>query len=48
MLLGVMLLPYAVGAQAEDYFKPFVLASRGAGDFDTKVQETREIGRAHV
>jgi len=41
MLLGVMLLPCAVGAQAEDHFKPFVLASRGAGDFDTRVQETR-------
>lgn len=42
MLLGMMLLPYAVGAQAEDHFKPFVLASRGAGDFDTRIRETRD------
>ncbi|MEN8801681.1 MAG: hypothetical protein ABF297_06860, partial [Thiogranum sp.] len=41
LLLGVMLLPFAVGAQAEDHFKPFVLASRGAGDFATVIQETR-------
>jgi hypothetical protein len=41
MLLGVTLLPGAVGAQAEDHFKPFVLASRGDGDFDAAVQETR-------
>ena len=42
MLLGVMLLPYAGGVQAEDQFKPFVLASRGAGDFDASVQITRD------
>jgi hypothetical protein len=42
MLLGVMLLPYAGSVQAEDHFKPFVLASRGAADFDTSVQETRD------
>jgi hypothetical protein len=41
MLLGVMLLPYAGGVQAQEHFKPFVLASRGAGDFDTRVEETR-------
>ena len=42
MLLGAMLLPCAGGAQTQDHFKPFVLASRGAADFDTKVQETRD------
>ena len=42
MMLGMMLLPYAVGAQAEDHFKPFVLATRGAGDFDTRIRETRD------
>jgi hypothetical protein len=36
------LLPYAGGVQAEEHFKPFVLASRGAADFDTQVQETRD------
>jgi len=42
VLLGVMALSYSGGAQAVEKFKPFVLASRGAGDFDTKVQETKE------
>ena len=41
LLLGVMLLPYAGGVQAEEHFKPFVLASRGGGDFDARVEETR-------
>ena len=42
MLLGVMFMPYAADAQTEDHFKPFVLASRGDADFDTKVKETRD------
>jgi len=42
MLVGVMLLPLAGSAQAAERFKPFVLASQGPGDFDTKVQETRD------
>jgi hypothetical protein len=41
LLLGVTLLPYAGGVQAAERFKPFVLASKGAGDFNQKVQETR-------
>ena len=41
LLLGVMLQPYAGGVQAEEHFKPFVLASRGGGGFDTRVEETR-------
>lgn len=42
MLLGVMALSYSGGVQAVERFKPFVLASKGAGDFDTKVQETKD------
>ena len=42
MLLGVMALSYSGGVQAVEKFKPFVLASKGAGDFDTKVQETKD------
>lgn len=41
MLLSVLLLPMAGGVQAAERFKPFVLASKGAGDFETKIQETR-------
>jgi len=41
MLLGVMVAPYAGNVQAAEKFKPFVLASQGAGDFDAKVQETK-------
>jgi uncharacterized protein (DUF302 family) len=41
MLTGVLLLPLAGGVQAAEYFNPFMLASRGAGDFVTKVQETK-------
>lgn len=40
MLTGLMLVAVG-GAQAAERFKPFVLASKGAGDFDAKVQETR-------
>jgi len=42
LLPGVMLVPLAGAVQAAEYFKPFVLASRGAGDFDAKVQATRD------
>jgi len=42
MLLGMMALSYSGGVQAAERFKPFVLASRGAGDFDAKVRETRD------
>ncbi len=42
MLTGLMLLPWAGGVQAAERFKPFVLASQGSGDFDTKVQETKD------
>ncbi|MFQ5642718.1 MAG: hypothetical protein ACE5FQ_03360 [Thiogranum sp.] len=41
LLTGMMLLPWAGGVQAAERFKPFVLASQGAGDFDTRVQETK-------
>lgn len=41
MLTGVLLLPLAGSVQAAEYFKPFMLASRGAGDFATRVQETK-------
>ncbi|HED18450.1 MAG TPA: hypothetical protein ENI74_02985 [Gammaproteobacteria bacterium] len=42
MLLGVMALPYSGNVLAAEKFKPFVLASQGTGDFDTRVQETRD------
>jgi len=42
MLTGLMLLSWAGGAQAAERFKPFVLASQGPGDFDAKVQETKD------
>jgi hypothetical protein len=42
MLTGFMLLPWAGGVQAAERFKPFVLASQGPGDFDAKVQETKD------
>lgn len=42
MLLGVMLLPYAANVEAVERFKPFVLASKGPGDFAEKVQDTRD------
>ena len=41
MLFGVLLLPLAGGVQAAEYYKPFVLASKGPGDFNTKVEETK-------
>ncbi len=41
LLVGAMLLPWAGGVQAAERFKPFVLASQGPGDFDTRVEETR-------
>lgn len=41
MLFGILLLPLAGGVQAAEYFKPFVLASKGPGDFSTKVEETK-------
>ncbi len=42
MLAGLVLLPWAGGVQAAERFKPFVLASQGPGDFDAKVQETKD------
>jgi len=41
MLTGCLLVPLAGGVQAAEKFKPFVLASKGAGDFDAKVAATR-------
>lgn len=40
-MLLVALLPLAGGVQAAEYFKPFVLASKGPGNFEAKVQETK-------
>jgi uncharacterized protein (DUF302 family) len=40
MLLG-FLLPLAGGVQAAERFKPFVLASKGPGDFQEKVDATK-------
>ena len=42
MLLGVVALSYSGYVQAAERFKPFVLASQGPGDFDAKVQETKD------
>jgi len=42
MLTGLMLLPWAGSVQAAERFKPFVLASQGPGDFDARVQETKD------
>jgi len=39
---SLLLLPLAGGVQAAERYKPFVLASKGPGDFDAKVQETRQ------
>ena len=39
---GAMFIALAGSVQAAEYFKPFVLASRGPGDFDAKVQATRD------
>ncbi len=41
VLAAVLLLPLAGGVQAAEYFKPFVLASNGPGDFAAKVEETK-------
>jgi len=40
-ILLAVLLPFAGAAQAVEHYRPFVLASKGPGDFNTKVQETR-------
>lgn len=45
LLTGLMLLPLS-GAQAADRFKPFVLASKGPGDFDAKIQESKDALKA--
>jgi uncharacterized protein (DUF302 family) len=42
LLPGVMLVPLAGAVQAAEYLKPFVLGSRGSGDFDAKVQATKD------
>lgn len=42
LLPAVMLVPLAGAVQAVERFKPFVLGSRGAGEFDAKVQTTRD------
>jgi hypothetical protein len=41
VLAGGALLAVSGGAQAEDYLKPFVLASKGTGDFAAKVTATK-------
>ncbi len=42
LLLAATLLPYTASVQAKaERYKPFVLASRGAGDFDARVEETK-------
>lgn len=41
MLTGLMFMAMSGGAQAVEKFRPFVLASKGTGDFDAKVQATR-------
>ncbi len=41
MLSGCLLLPLVGSVQAAERFKPFVLASKGSGDFDAKVGATR-------
>ena len=47
LLLTTLLIPNLVNAQQEeDHYKPFVLASRGAADFDAKVKETRDALKA--
>ena len=42
LLFSVMLVPLVGAVQAADRYKPFVLASKGPGDFAGKVQETRD------
>ena len=46
VLLGILLL-LAGGAQAAERYRPFVLASKGPGDFSTKVQETKAALAKH-
>ncbi len=46
LLPGVMLVALGGAAQAAEYFKPFVLGSRGPGNFDAKVQATKEALKA--
>jgi len=41
MLMGALLLPLSGSVQAAEYFRPFVLASKGPGNFAAKVQETK-------
>ena len=41
MLMVTLLLPLSGSVQAAEYIRPFVLASRGPGNFDAKVQETK-------
>jgi uncharacterized protein (DUF302 family) len=41
MLTGCMLLPLASGVQAAEKLRPFVLGSKGTGDFDAKVAATK-------
>ena len=41
MLLGLVAASYTGSVQAREKFKPFVLASKGAGDFDAKVAATK-------
>lgn len=36
------LLPFAASVQAAEKFKPFVLAERGPGDYENKVEEVKE------
>ena len=46
LLPGVMLVSLAGAVQAAEYFKPFVLGSRGPGDFGAKVQATKDALKA--
>jgi hypothetical protein len=41
MLMGLMAVSYSGYVQAAEKFKPFVLASKGSGDFDARVAATK-------
>ena len=43
---ALTLLPMAASVQAADVYKPFILASRGAGDMTAKVNEVKEALKA--
>ncbi len=45
LVFGMLLLAVAGAIQAAERYKPFVLASRGLGDFEKKIEETRDALR---